>query len=91
MGLFIYICVYVQLCVLVRSSVFICVCMYVCFCVCVYECMLDFRPVLMVLSTPAPHGPEDAAPQYQHMFVNNTDHRYGVICDSSDQRCGVKL
>ncbi|XP_041361521.1 putative extracellular sulfatase Sulf-1 homolog isoform X2 [Gigantopelta aegis] len=32
------------------------------------------QPVLMVLSTPAPHGPEDAAPQYQHMFVNNTDH-----------------
>ena len=29
----------------------------------------------MVLSTPAPHGPEDAAPQYQHMFVNNTDHQ----------------
>ncbi|GFS18189.1 extracellular sulfatase Sulf-2 [Elysia marginata] len=32
-------------------------------------------PVMMVLSVPAPHGPEDAAPQYQHMFVNNTDHR----------------
>ena len=30
---------------------------------------------MMVLSVPAPHGPEDAAPQYQHMFVNNTDHR----------------
>ncbi|BFZ20994.1 hypothetical protein BsWGS_24033 [Bradybaena similaris] len=33
------------------------------------------KPVMMVLSLPAPHGPEDAAPQYQHMFVNNTDHR----------------
>ncbi|KAK3766323.1 hypothetical protein RRG08_044514 [Elysia crispata] len=33
------------------------------------------EPVMMVLSVPAPHGPEDAAPQYQHMFVNNTDHR----------------
>lgn len=33
------------------------------------------KPVMMVLGLPAPHGPEDAAPQYQHMFVNNTDHR----------------
>ncbi|RUS88020.1 hypothetical protein EGW08_004186 [Elysia chlorotica] len=33
------------------------------------------EPVMMVLSVPAPHGPEDAAPQYQHMFENNTDHR----------------
>ncbi|XP_062580256.1 putative extracellular sulfatase Sulf-1 homolog isoform X1 [Saccostrea cucullata] len=33
------------------------------------------RPVLMVLSVPAPHGPEDAAPQYQHLFFNNTLHR----------------
>ncbi|KAK6167470.1 hypothetical protein SNE40_021491 [Patella caerulea] len=32
-------------------------------------------PVLMVISVPAPHGPEDAAPQYQHMFENNRDHR----------------
>lgn len=34
-------------------------------------------PVMMMLGLPAPHGPEDAAPQYQHMFVNNTDHRTG--------------
>ncbi|KAH9488244.1 Extracellular sulfatase Sulf-2 [Bulinus truncatus] len=33
------------------------------------------KPLMMVVSVPAPHGPEDAAPQYQHMFVNNTDHR----------------
>lgn len=33
------------------------------------------KPVLMMVSTPAPHGPEDAAPQYQHMFENNTLHR----------------
>ncbi|XP_035825165.1 extracellular sulfatase Sulf-2 [Aplysia californica] len=33
------------------------------------------KPLMMVLSVPAPHGPEDAAPQYQHMFVNNTAHR----------------
>ncbi|ESO96681.1 hypothetical protein LOTGIDRAFT_143759 [Lottia gigantea] len=33
------------------------------------------KPILMVLSVPAPHGPEDAAPQYQHMFENNRDHR----------------
>lgn len=37
--------------------------------------LISRGPVLMVLSTPAPHGPEDAAPQYQHMFMNNTSHR----------------
>ncbi|XP_052764186.1 putative extracellular sulfatase Sulf-1 homolog [Mya arenaria] len=33
------------------------------------------KPVMMMLSVPAPHGPEDSAPQYQHMFENNTLHR----------------
>ena len=33
------------------------------------------RPVAMVLAMPAPHGPEDAAPQHQNMFFNVTTHR----------------
>ena len=33
------------------------------------------EPIAMVLSMPAPHGPEDAAPQYQHLFENITTHR----------------
>ena len=33
------------------------------------------RPVLMVLSYPGPHGPEDSAPQYQDLFFNVTTHR----------------
>ncbi|XP_072175820.1 extracellular sulfatase Sulf-1-like [Diadema setosum] len=32
-------------------------------------------PVAMVLSFPSPHGPEDGAPQYQHMFAGNRLHR----------------
>ncbi|CAK9304582.1 unnamed protein product [Gordionus sp. m RMFG-2023] len=32
-------------------------------------------PILMVLSMPAPHGNEDSAPQYSHMFKNVTSHR----------------
>jgi len=31
-------------------------------------------PFLAVLSYPGPHGPEDAAPQYQDMFYNVTTH-----------------
>ena len=31
-------------------------------------------PVLLVLSVPGPHGPEDAAPQYTGLFFNATDH-----------------
>ena len=33
------------------------------------------RPVLMVLSYPGPHGPEDSAPQYQDLFFNVTTHQ----------------
>lgn len=33
------------------------------------------KPVLMVLSFPSPHGPEDTAPPYQHLFHNITTHR----------------
>ena len=31
-------------------------------------------PVMAVLAYPGPHGPEDAAPQYQHLFYNVTTH-----------------
>lgn len=33
------------------------------------------KPYLMVLSFPSPHGPEDSAPQYQHLFLNEKRHR----------------
>ncbi|KAG7173297.1 Extracellular sulfatase SULF-1-like 2, partial [Homarus americanus] len=31
-------------------------------------------PMLTVLSYPAPHGPEDSAPEHAHRFFNATDH-----------------
>ena len=31
-------------------------------------------PFMAVLGFPAPHGPEDAAPQYQELFHNVTSH-----------------
>ncbi len=33
------------------------------------------QPVLMVLSYPGPHGPEDSAPQYSELFHNVTTHQ----------------
>lgn len=33
------------------------------------------NPFLLVMSFPSPHGPEDSAPQFQRLFVNNTSHR----------------
>ncbi|XP_063234473.1 extracellular sulfatase SULF-1 homolog isoform X2 [Bacillus rossius redtenbacheri] len=32
------------------------------------------KPVMLVLSFPAPHGPEDSAPRYSHLFFNVTTH-----------------
>ncbi|XP_059479591.1 extracellular sulfatase SULF-1 homolog isoform X2 [Neocloeon triangulifer] len=32
------------------------------------------KPVMLVMSFPAPHGPEDSAPQYSDMFFNVTAH-----------------
>uniref|UniRef100_H2YCP3 Sulfatase N-terminal domain-containing protein n=1 Tax=Ciona savignyi TaxID=51511 RepID=H2YCP3_CIOSA len=31
-------------------------------------------PILSILSFPAPHGSEDGAPQYQHLYANVTSH-----------------
>uniref|UniRef100_A0A5S6QW02 Sulfatase N-terminal domain-containing protein n=1 Tax=Trichuris muris TaxID=70415 RepID=A0A5S6QW02_TRIMR len=37
--------------------------------------LFPHKPVLMVLSFPAPHGPEDPAPQYSTLFYNSRSHR----------------
>lgn len=39
-------------------------------------------PLLMVLNYPAPHGPEDAHPKYQHVFDNETSMRR--VCEEYD-------
>lgn len=33
------------------------------------------QPLALVLSFPAPHGPEDSAPQYKDLFFNVTTHQ----------------
>uniref|UniRef100_A0A8D8W5N5 Extracellular sulfatase SULF-1 homolog n=1 Tax=Cacopsylla melanoneura TaxID=428564 RepID=A0A8D8W5N5_9HEMI len=32
------------------------------------------KPIMLVMSFPAPHGPEDSAPQYSNMYFNVTSH-----------------
>ncbi|XP_030374041.1 extracellular sulfatase SULF-1 homolog [Scaptodrosophila lebanonensis] len=32
------------------------------------------KPIMLTMSFPSPHGPEDSAPQYSHLFFNVTTH-----------------
>ncbi|KAF1747600.1 hypothetical protein GCK72_024065 [Caenorhabditis remanei] len=36
-----------------------------------------WQPFALIISYPAPHGPEDPAPQFAHMFENELSHRTG--------------
>lgn len=33
------------------------------------------KPIMLTMSFPSPHGPEDSAPQYSHLFFNVTTHQ----------------
>ncbi|CAB3400046.1 unnamed protein product [Caenorhabditis bovis] len=35
----------------------------------------SWQPFALIISYPAPHGPEDPAPQYSHLFENELSHR----------------
>lgn len=35
----------------------------------------DVRPFFLLVSYPAPHGPEDPAPQFAHLFEEEDTHR----------------
>ncbi|XP_025834926.1 extracellular sulfatase SULF-1 homolog, partial [Agrilus planipennis] len=37
------------------------------------------KPVMLTMSFPAPHGPEDSAPQYSHLFFNVTTHQTSLF------------